>query len=331
MRSSRLLRLLPLLPLLPLCLLLLTSRSADKAASSGSVHGIQTGDTERVSLADDSLPDLIVEDMWYGGCVPFESRAPLVVIVKNIGTAAAEPSTTEIKDDVPGRTVNVSTSPLPPGQWTNVWIDNSFFDGDTTASADSGSTVTESDENNNSLTKHLVRPACGTPTMSPTPTATPTATPMPVHAVSGTAYEFPGCMGYMRGWTVVLNPAGSTAQTDVQYGTFSFSGVPDGSYTLEMSASCNPYGCWDPVPVTVIGSDVAGIQICPHAVPTPLPTATVDPPAVGGIAEPPEDVSGTGGGGGLTAGAIAMLTGVAVVAATAGGWYARRRFRRQRR
>ena len=303
----------------------------------------------------------------------------------------------------------------------------------------------------------------------------------PGHTISGTAYEFPGCMGYMRGWTVVLDPVGSIAQTDLQSGTFSFSGVPDGSYTLVMSASCNPYGCWDDVPVTVAGVDRTGLQICPHgpvATSTPTPTATPalsyqsnasppsgtyvdptaaptfsyslvisnagqtavtplivhfdlidvagpptafsstqgtcawsdqpdyyhgastgecdlgtlppaggspssatvnlngtifwnfysheyahvavsvngtpvagitypfgtptptgtpiagstpDPPSVGGIAEPPEDFGGTHGGGGLPVGEIAMLAGVAVVAASAGGWYARRRFGRQRR
>ena len=76
----------------------------------------------------------------------------------------------------------------------------------------------------------------------------------------------------------------------------------------------------------------------PNPTPTPTPTLTptVTPtrdPAmvVGGIAEPPEDFGATHGGGGLPMGEIAMLAGVAVVTATAGGWYARRRFGRQRR
>jgi|GEM_PF-1800741 len=71
--------------------------------------------------------------------------------------------------------------------------------------------------------------------------------------------------------------------------------------------------------------------VTPTATATPIPVGTPDPAGVGGIAEPPEDFGGTHGGGGLPIGAIAMLAGVAVVAGSAGGWYARRRFGRQRR
>lgn len=59
---------------------------------------------------------------------------------------------------------------------------------------------------------------------------------------------------------------------------------------------------------------------------TPIVGGTPDPAGVGGIAEPPDDFTATHGGGGLPVGEIAMLAGVAVVAGSAGGWYARRRF-----
>jgi hypothetical protein len=153
---------------------------------------------------------------------------------------------------------------------------------------------------------------------------------MPSYTVSGTAYEFPGCVGYMRGWIVVLDPLGWEMQTSLGDGSFAFHDVPNGSYSVRMSPPCNPSGCWSDVPVTVAGGDVQHVQTCPNG-PVVTPTATVGDPAVGGIAEPPDEMNAAHGGGGLPIGEIAMLAGVAVVAATAGGWYARRRFGRQRR
>ncbi len=117
-----------------------------------------------------------------------------------------------------------------------------------------------------------------TPTRTPTNTATPTRTPTPTNTpvtsyrVSGHLYEFPGCVGYQRGWTILLQPTGRTTTTDLNTGYFEFTGVSNGNYTLVASPSCNPFGCWPNTPVTVSGADI-NVNICPAAF-TPTPTRT---------------------------------------------------------
>ncbi len=152
----------------------------DDNCSDAFVHGIAPLQTERVSLPDISimptptpitLPDLIVQDMYYGGCIPFQSGANFYIEVKNIGTAAAGPSTTLVDSYY-----QLSTCDLQPGWSTELMLPLALVNGEVTAAADWGNVITESDETNNSLTKNIIRPACGTPTMTPIPTATPTAT-----------------------------------------------------------------------------------------------------------------------------------------------------------
>lgn len=119
-----------------------------------------------------------------------------------------------------------------------------------------------------------------TPTWPPTdtPTETPTATPTPYGAiVSGRLYEFEGCVGYQRGWTIVLNPGNRTTTTDMDSGYFEFNGVENGYYTLNASPGCNPFGCWPDVSFPITGDNFY-VDICPDAfTPTPTETPTVTP------------------------------------------------------
>jgi len=119
----------------------------------------------------------------------------------------------------------------------------------------------------------------GTPIPADTPTSfVPTATtskntpsnPQSAgHTVSGHVAEFPSCEGSMRGVTVALKPTDRTTATDLlPGGSFAFSNVPDGDYTLVVLSPCNPYGCWQDTPVTVAAADVY-VGICMNA-----PTAT---------------------------------------------------------
>lgn len=90
--------------------------------------------------------------------------------------------------------------------------------------------------------------------------------PQPGFRINGHVAEFPGCMGHMRGIGVVLNPLGLRTETligpdPVVAGTFSFEDVPPGEYTLAIDPRCNPYGCWPPTAVRVVGGDVS-VQIC---------------------------------------------------------------------
>lgn len=83
--------------------------------------------------------------------------------------------------------------------------------------------------------------------------------------VSGRVAEFPlGCQGAMRGVTVQLDPLGWTTQTDLAGGNFSFGAVPPGDYTLRVSPSCNPFGCWAPQTIHVGDSDVE-LTFCPQS------------------------------------------------------------------
>src|SRR3989304_1455244 len=104
-------------------------------------------------------------------------------------------------------------------------------------------------------------------------------------SINGVVYESQS--GYMRGATVTLQPLGLQTTTSLSDGSFSFSSVPDGSYTLTVSPSCTPFGCYKSTPVTVAGTKVF-VAIFPNAS-TPTPTATPRP--VGGVAQLPDIVS----------------------------------------
>lgn len=116
------------------------------------------------------------------------------------------------------------------------------------------------------------------PTLNPTSTpAPPTMTPEPpTYTISGYVAEFPGCGGRMRGVTIALLPLGATTESSLADGSFSFSGIPNGEYTLTLFGYCNPFGCYPDTPVTVAGEDVF-VEICPLSGATPTPTETHTP------------------------------------------------------
>jgi hypothetical protein len=101
------------------------------------------------------------------------------------------------------------------------------------------------------------------------------------YTVSGTVAEFPPCSGRMRGVTVRLEPLGLVTQTSnatVDGGTFAFSNVPIGDYTVRVAQGCSPLGgCWAVTPLRVDDSDVT-VRICMDRVePPPIPTPTACP------------------------------------------------------
>jgi hypothetical protein len=113
-----------------------------------------------------------------------------------------------------------------------------------------------------------------------------TSAPQPVvvraregFTVSGHVNEFPLCFGAQRGYTVTIQPLGWNTTTDLSTGGFHFDIVPPGDYTLVVSPSCNPFGCWQPKPIRVTDGDV-DVTICPESreeTPTIPSTATVTP------------------------------------------------------
>jgi hypothetical protein len=92
------------------------------------------------------------------------------------------------------------------------------------------------------------------------------------YTVSGTVAEFPPCSGRMRGVTVRLEPLGLVTQTSnatVDGGTFAFSNVPIGDYTVRVAQGCSPLGgCWAVTPLRVDDSDVT-VRICMDRVEPP--------------------------------------------------------------
>jgi CubicO group peptidase (beta-lactamase class C family) len=133
-------------------------------------------------------PDLVVEDIYDAQQHSADCTTPAeaVIVVRNIGSASAGPSTTRVSVDSGDNTL-LSTPGLAPGAaamlgspilgftlWENY-----------TAVADWNGEVAETNETNNSLSKYVAfatLPTCTvtpqpTPTNTPTPTATPTACP----------------------------------------------------------------------------------------------------------------------------------------------------------
>ena len=107
----------------------------------------------------------------------------------------------------------------------------------------------------------------------PTPTATPAR-----YTVSGVVCEFPlPFCGAMRGVTVTLLPLARETTTSLVDGSFALFNVPNGTYSIVVSPSCNPFGCYEPTPVTVADADV-NVLVAPAALtPTPMATATETP------------------------------------------------------
>ena len=108
------------------------------------------------------------------------------------------------------------------------------------------------------------------PTAEPTPVPAPTATSL--YSISGTVSE--SSSGVLRGATVTLEPLGLQTQTSlIPGGSFAFHGVPSGTYALNVSPRCTPFGCYEAMPVDVDDADVVvSIVALPLPTPTPPPT-----------------------------------------------------------
>ncbi len=73
--------------------------------------------------------------------------------------------------------------------------------------------------------------------------------------VRGCVNEFPGLRCSQIGETVTLEPLGLISGGPASL-YFTFQGVPPGTYTLQVSPRCNPFGCWPGTPVSVTDHDV---------------------------------------------------------------------------
>ena len=158
----------------------------DDNCSDAFVHDTVSGETTRVSLADEGLgPDLIVGDMYSAQTMEnyCDIFPGLMVEVKNVGTMPAGTSTTAVSGG-PAGTVYLGTPALDPGESVNIGTSGVGFGGTLTGTADSANVVSEVDETNNSLTKDvyiITLPPC-----TPVPPVTPSPTPDPA-AVGGVA------------------------------------------------------------------------------------------------------------------------------------------------
>lgn len=125
---------------------------------------------------------------------------------------------------------------------------------------------------------------CPRPTATAIPSSTPTTTALEAtptvsptvriaFTVAGCVDEFPNEPCGQPGFTVQLDPLGLTDQSP----DFRFANIPPGAYVLSVHPGCNPFGCWEEVPVTITDHDVyVHIALSPNPTSTPLPTATVD-------------------------------------------------------
>jgi len=125
-----------------------------------------------------------VEEIYSAQILPYDCVTPagVKVVVRNVGSQPAGPSTTRVSV-ASGGSQSLATPGLAPGQ--SVTLSSTVVGippGDTyTAVADWTGVVSEINEANNSLTEFLTvltLPTCTpTATATPTPTPTPTATP----------------------------------------------------------------------------------------------------------------------------------------------------------
>lgn len=99
---------------------------------------------------------------------------------------------------------------------------------------------------------------CSLSPTTPTPTADPNSTTTPTVSSAGTGFAIDGCVNEFPGSpcgamfaTVCLAPLrlSSTLGPDRR---FHFADIPPGEYVLSVIEGCNPFGCWDVVPVTVV-------------------------------------------------------------------------------
>ena len=121
---------------------------------------------------------------------------------------------------------------------------------------------------------------------SPIPSPTPTVGLG--FQIAGCVNEFPGvpCGAFLE--TVRLEPLGLTSALDVDQ-RFQFDAIAPGDYVLTVVGGCNPFGCWEEIPIAVIDRDLfVVIDLIPYPTPTatpsevastltPVPTATPSP------------------------------------------------------
>ncbi len=144
------------------------------------------------------------------------------------------------------------------------------------------------------------------------------SSPVPTSGViNGTVYE--SYSGVLRGAMVTLHPLELQTTTSISDGSFSFTNIPYGTYTLTVNPGCTPFGCYKTTQV-VLSSSKVSVSIYPNLF-TPTPTST--PAAVGGITKLAQV--------GITQRSGAPLFAIVAVAGAfaLGGaaWYARKRQR----
>jgi plastocyanin len=173
-----------------------------------------------------ALPDLVVTSMAIelqtgGDCNYTSTQLGVRVWIGNIGNADAGPFVVEVN----GAQQTV-TSGLAAGQTLSLWFAGYVPFGDNTAIVDATHQVTESNEDNNTLTQMLpiptLPPTCtptrtetATPTVTLTRTPTPTATPSgPVVNVQAADFQFvPKVITVTIGTTVRWTNTGQVAHT----------------------------------------------------------------------------------------------------------------------
>ena len=150
--------------------------------------------TPTATVLPTNLPDLKIIGMYTSiqfepnGCYTSTTLGTYVTL-QNSGVANTGPFSVTLND----LTLRVSNG-LQAGQNTTLWFDRYYFE--TSATADSGNEVTESDETNNTLTQMLPIPTlplpCTTVTATHTPTPTSTRTPTRTPTLSPTPTIKPG-------------------------------------------------------------------------------------------------------------------------------------------